>query len=83
LSYAGSVLEYTGMAFTVTPRKKKILEITVVVLAAVALLGGTFWFGWAAGRQLAGYIGAYDHWLALLLLGGTAGPAAPLDNRST
>ena len=30
-------------------------------------------FGWAAGRQLADYIGAYDHWLALLLLGGVGG----------
>jgi putative Mn2+ efflux pump MntP len=29
--------------------------------------------GWTAGRQLAGYIGGYDNWLAFLLLGGVGG----------
>ncbi len=29
--------------------------------------------GWTAGRQLAGCIGAYDRWLAFLLLGGVGG----------
>jgi manganese efflux pump family protein len=29
--------------------------------------------GWAAGRQLAEYINAYDHWLAFVLLGGVGG----------
>jgi len=29
--------------------------------------------GWAAGLQLADVLGAYDHWLAFLLLGGVGG----------
>ena len=33
------------------PRKKKILELVVVAVLAVALVGSGFWFGWAAGRK--------------------------------
>ncbi len=29
--------------------------------------------GWLAGRQLAGYIGGFDHWVAFLLLAGVGG----------
>ncbi len=29
--------------------------------------------GWLAGRQLAGYVGGYDHWVAFVLLGGVGG----------
>jgi hypothetical protein len=31
--------------------RKKVLEIIVIAVLGAALIGGGFWFGWAAGRK--------------------------------